>query len=131
MYWNSIFSQITQLLLEKSTNQYILITCCHILRNAVVLHPTLYYKSFFAKALGCYVMLVKQPFYRSISIEETFTFPIPAKRLTQANFLLLRLCQYGGSLLALLNTLTVLVPPLLQLYSFARHHRYSLFHCTM
>lgn len=127
-YWNSVFSQIISILSDKSSNQFVLITCCTILNLTVTKQPTFFFSLFFSKVFSCYLILVKQPYYRSLSLNKTVipSFPIPAETISQANRILLRLCQFGNNLLPLLNSLTIILPSLFHLYVFSSKHSLGL-----
>ena len=124
-YWESVYSQLITLFQEKNTNHFILITCCHILKNCIQKNPVLFYQKFFNKVFGCYLLFVKQPYYRSVALSERDrpSLPISAGILSKANLILLRFCQFGGTILPLLNAITVIIPPLFQLYVFSSNHR--------
>ena len=125
LYYQSIFSQILSLFHQKSVNQYILTTCCYILYYTLLLQPSYYYSYFFSKAFTCYLLFVQQPYYRSISLssQDIPSLPIPAETISQSNLVLLRLCQFGGNLISLLNSLSILISPLFQFYQFALSYK--------
>lgn len=127
-YWNSVFSQIISILSDKSANQFVLITCCTVLNLTVGKQPSFFFSLFFSKVFRCYLILVKQPYYRSLSLNKTTipSFPIPAETISKANRILLRLCQFGNSLLPLLNSLTIILPSLFYLYVFSSEHSLGL-----
>lgn len=127
-YWNSVFSQIISILSDKSANQFVLITCCTVLNLTVGKQPSFFFSLFFSKVFSCYLILVKQPYYRSLSLNKTAipSFPIPAETISKANRILLRLCQFGNSLLPLLNSLTIILPSLFYLYIFSSEHSLGL-----